>query len=280
MKPPFPYFGGKMTIAPRIVDLLPPHQHYIEPFAGSMSVLLAKRPVKFETVNDLDGRLVTFWRVLREQPAELIRRCALTPHSRAEYDRCKTQPTGKTDLETARRAWVVLTQGRAGTLGGRKTGWKHYVDPHGSTFGMPAYLEAYVDRMWPVVERLHAVSLENMPALDIIAKYGQHADALLYVDPPYLGTARSSNNREYENEMREPAEHRALAAALHNAAAAVVLSGYHSPLYDELYADWDRVSMPAATGNGLPGRQARTEVLWSNRPLHLEARLFDLPGGA
>lgn len=91
MKPPFPYFGGKMTIAPRIVDLLPPHQHYIEPFAGSMSVLLAKPPVKFETVNDLDGRLITFWRVLREQPAELIRRCALTPHSRGPEIR-KTHP--------------------------------------------------------------------------------------------------------------------------------------------------------------------------------------------
>lgn len=142
MRPPFPYFGGKMTLAPRIVDLLPPHQHYIEPFAGSMSVLLAKPPVKFETVNDLDGRLMTFWRVLREQPAELIRRCALTPHSRAEYQRCRAEPVGRNDLETARRVWVILSQGRAGTLCGRKTGWKHYVDPGGSTFGMPAYLEA------------------------------------------------------------------------------------------------------------------------------------------
>lgn len=278
MRPPFPYFGGKMTIAPRIVDLLPPHQHYIEPFAGSLSVLLAKTPVKFETVNDLDERLMTFWRVLREQPAELIRRCALSPHSRAEYLRCRNEPTAGTDLETARRTWVILSQGRAGQLGGRKTGWKHYVDPHGSTIGMPAYLEAYVDRMWPVVERLHGVSLESMPALELIGKYGGHPDSLLYVDPPYLGTARSSNNNEYEHEMRAPDEHRALAAELHAAAAAVVVSGYHSPLYDELYADWDRVSLPAATGNGAPGRRERTEVLWSNRPLHLEARLFEIGG--
>lgn len=266
-----------MTVAPRIVDLLPAHQHYVEPYAGSMSVLLAKPQVKFETVNDIDGRLMTFWEVLRERPEDLIRRCALTPHSRAEYLRCRSRVTVPgNDLETARRVWVVLSQGRAGTLCGRKTGWKHYVDPGGSTVGLPGYLEAYVERMAPVVERLHAVSLESMPALELIEKYGQHADSLLYVDPPYLGSSRAHDGREYENEMRAPGEHRALAVALHAARAAVVLSGYHSPLYDELYADWDRVTMPAATGNATPGRQARTEVLWSNRPLGHQAALFDL----
>lgn len=44
MKPPLAYYGAKVTIAQRIVDLLPPHEHYVEPFAGSLAVLLAKRP--------------------------------------------------------------------------------------------------------------------------------------------------------------------------------------------------------------------------------------------
>ena len=56
LKPPFTYFGGKLTLAERIAALLPPHQHYVEPFAGSLAVLLAKPPSPMETVNDLDGR--------------------------------------------------------------------------------------------------------------------------------------------------------------------------------------------------------------------------------
>ena len=84
LRPPFAYYGGKTKLAPAIAALLPEHGHYVEPFAGSLAVLLAKPPSRMETVNDLDGALVNFWRVLRDRPLELARACALTPHSRAE----------------------------------------------------------------------------------------------------------------------------------------------------------------------------------------------------
>src|SRR5438874_318085 len=85
VRPPMPYLGGKMRLAEHLVALFPGHEHYVEPYAGSLSVLLAKAPSAMETVNDLDGDLVTFWRVLREKPTELARVCALTPHARAEH---------------------------------------------------------------------------------------------------------------------------------------------------------------------------------------------------
>jgi DNA adenine methylase len=84
VKPPVTYYGGKTTIAARIVSLLPRHRHYVEPFAGSLAVLLAKPPSPMETVNDIDRDLMTFWRVLRERPADLGRACVMTPHSRRE----------------------------------------------------------------------------------------------------------------------------------------------------------------------------------------------------
>src|SRR5690606_3844003 len=86
VKPPFSYYGGKTTLAPQIADLLPEHDHYVEPFAGSLAVLLAKDVSRCETVNDLDGDLMTFWRVLRDSPEQFERACAMTPHSRAEYE--------------------------------------------------------------------------------------------------------------------------------------------------------------------------------------------------
>jgi DNA adenine methylase len=188
MKPPFSYFGGKTLLAERIAALLPPHQHYVEPYCGSLSVLLAKPQAKMETANDLDDELMTFWRVLRDRPLDLARVCMLTPHARGE-NAAADHRGGVDELELARRVWVKLTQGRDRGLRARgSTGWKHYVYPAGTSVGMPDYLDGYVERMAAAAERLHRVSLERLPALDLIAKYGAEPDVLLYVDPPYLGT--------------------------------------------------------------------------------------------
>ena len=269
LAPPIPYFGGKQRIAPRIADLLPDHGHYVEPYCGGLSVLLAKKPSVLETVNDLDGDITTFWRVLRDDPEGLAHVCALTPHARTELAQSWDRD-GVPDLERARRTWVSLTQGRTGTL--RRTGWRHHVDPAGTTLGMPAYLRGYVARMGPAAERIANVSIECMPALNIITKYGAQSDVLLYVDPPYLGSTRTG--RGYRHEMQTEPEHREMAAALLTARAAVVLSGYHSPLYDEMFGDWHQVEIAASTGQGSVWGE-RTEVLWSNRPFNEPAGLFE-----
>jgi DNA adenine methylase len=268
MKSPVPYFGSKQRVADWIVDLLPDHDHYVEPFAGGLSVLLAKRPSRMETVNDLDGELMTFWRVLRDRPDELLRACMLTPHGRAEL--AATWDPTTDELELARRIWSRLAQGRSGTL--RNTGWRHYIDPAGSSTSMPGYLEAYALRLAAAAERLHSVSLEALPAAEVIVRYGARPNVLLYVDPPYLGATRGWGNN-YRCEMKTEQEHRELAAALADCKATVVLSGYHSPLYDEMFDGWHRYEQASMTGNAKTAK-ARTEVLWANRPLGDRFDLF------
>jgi DNA adenine methylase len=141
---------------------------------------------------------------------------------------------------------------------------------------MPAYLDAYVARMAAAAERLHRVSLECRPALELVEWYGRAADVLLYLDPPYLRSTRSSG--AYRHEMTEQ-DHRDLAAAVHATKASVVLSGYPSDLYDlELYPGWHRVGFTAGTGQNARTWGNRTEVLWSNRPFPT-ASLFDGEGG-
>ncbi|WP_157253137.1 DNA adenine methylase [Nonomuraea typhae] len=271
LKPPISYYGSKQTLADRIVALLPAHEHYVEPFAGSLAVLLAKPVSRMETVNDLDQDLMVWWRMLRDQPRELERVCALTPHSRADYEHAQNADLGSLrDLERARLVWVRLTQGRAGTM--RDTGWRHFQTYGGSSSGMPRYLQGYVSRFAPVAARLQGVSLECRPALDVIAAYGRHADVLLYADPPYLASTRERN---YRHEMGAEKDHRELADALAACKAAVVLSGYHSELYDALYDGWHRVELDTHTGQAATD-QARTEVLWSNRPFpNIAPSLFD-----
>lgn len=262
LKTPMTYFGGKTRLADRIVALLPDHEHYVEPFGGSLAVLLAKQRSKLETVNDIDGDLMLFWRLLRERAADLERVCALTPHSRAEQRAAYDLSPYLDDLERARRVWVQLTQGRMGVRS--KTGWRCYVDPAGTKTSMPGYLDGYVDRMAAAAERLHHVSLECRPALELIRLYGTQPSVLIYADPPYLASTRSGGR--YEHELSTEEDHRELADVLLVSRAAVVLSGYQSQLYDQLYAGWDRVDILTFTGQG-GTNGARTEVLWSNRPI-------------
>jgi len=256
VKPPFAYYGGKMTLGPVIAGILPERKHYVEPFAGSLAVLLAKKPSRAETVNDLDGDLVTFWRVLRDRPVELCRAAEMTPHSRMELERAWTDADD--ELEQARRVWVRLSQSRGHSL--KKSGWKfsRNVDVgHASQRVM-----AFADRMPQSVERLRGVTLENRDALDVIRDYGTEPTVCLYVDPPYLGSTRASN---YRVEMLDDHAHRTFADALNGCKASVVLSGYASPLYAELFDGWHRMDLPGATT--LSGENDRVEVLWSNVPL-------------
>ncbi len=272
MLSPIQYFGGKMAIADELVALMPQHEGYIEPYGGSLAVLLAKAPSKIEVVNDLDQTLMTFWRVLRDRPEDLQRVCELTPHAKAELDTALALDADD-ELELARQVWVVLTQGRSRTL--RRTGWRVDMNPAVVTSrrsGFAKYLAPSLERLAPVAERLRDVSLECRPALELIAKYGAHASNLLYVDPPYEHTTRAS--ARYVHEMHTP-DHEALAAALRACKATVMLSGYHSALYEELYADWFVAEIPAHTANGTD--PDRLEVVWSNRDLR--SYLFSMTAG-
>lgn len=269
VKPPFAYYGGKTTLAPKIAELLPAHDHYVEPFAGSLAVLLAKEPVGWETINDLDGDLVNFWKVLRDRPEELERAAMLTPHSRADYESSK-ELVGD-ELERARRVWVRLTQGRSNSM--KATGWRMRSNA-GMGTSLPDYLNAYAHRLHGAADRMRRVTIENRDAIELVRDYGTEPTTCIYADPPYLGSTRAAN---YRIEMLEDDLHVQLAAALRDCRASVVLSGYASPLYEELYPGWHRRELKAPTA--MSGRAAENEVLWSNVPLGTQPA-FDFGGVA
>ncbi len=258
MKPPMPYSGGKQVIASKIASLLPAHDGYVEPFAGALSVLLAKNPSSMEVVNDLNKDIMVFWRVLRERPDELHRVCALTPHSRAEYVAARG-PASSDELEQARRVWVQLTQSRAAVMR-HTSGWRFVHG--GNRMPLAKYLDGYLGRIAPAAARLRQVSLECRPALDVIKTYGHKPNNLLYLDPPYLGATRSQNSAQYRHEMQDEAAHKELLQIITELPCAVAISGYPHPLYDETLSGWTRHEMPARSASGNP----RTEILWCNRP--------------
>ena len=85
LAPPLKWHGGKHYLAPKIIALMPPHLHYVEPYAGGLAVLLEKDLYDprhrwgeksheqgcSEVVNDVYLGLTNFWRVLQGERAFL-----------------------------------------------------------------------------------------------------------------------------------------------------------------------------------------------------------------
>jgi DNA adenine methylase len=95
---PFPWFGGKSAVAADVWRRFGDVPNYVEPFAGSLAVLLARpHKAKTETVNDLDGMIANFWRAVQAAPGEVA--------THADW------PVNEVDLH-ARHYWLV-TEGRA-----------------------------------------------------------------------------------------------------------------------------------------------------------------------
>jgi DNA adenine methylase len=269
MRPPFAYYGGKAAMAARIVDLMPAHRVYIEPFFGSGAVLFGKGPAACEIVNDSDGGLVTFFRALRDQPEDLERICRLTPYARAEYTAADLTAGGIGDLEMARRFWVRVNQS-FGKTAGNQTGWSVTT---GRTQSVANSVQGRIDRFARCAARLTRVVIECCDAAGLIGRLAT-ADTVIYADPPYLASTRRSRDRarpgDYLHDMGTIEEHERLAEALHATPATVILSGYPSPLYDRLYAGWWQQNIPVkvhASNAVTVARGERTEVLWSNRDL-------------
>lgn len=192
--------------------------------------------------------------------------CEFTPHGRAQRENDQVITEDLPVLERARRVWSCLVQGRSGTL--RRTGWRYDTDP-GTRFSMTARMDGYRARMPEVARRLRHVSLESDDALTIIDRYDGRG-ALFYVDPPYLGATRTWN---YGTEMVSTHQHQALAERLRTAAGTVILSGYASGLYEELYEGWYRYEASAFTTQGGTAKDT-TEVIWSNHQLQASQSKF------
>jgi DNA adenine methylase len=261
-RPALRWHGGKWRLAPWILSHFPAHRCYVEPYGGGASVLLRKAPSDAEVYNDLDGDVVTLFRVLRDaaQSDRLVRLLRLTPFARAEFEGAY-EPT-EDPVERARRLVVRSYMGfGSSALATHATGFRDYSKSHqrrrypaGDWANYPACLTA-------VVERFRAVIVDDRDALEVIARHDS-PDTLFYVDPPYVLSTRGSARgvrQKYSHEMTDD-DHRQLAGVLHGLRGPVVLSAHPSPLYTDLYAGWSSVSR----GHMADGAKPRVEVLWLN----------------
>jgi DNA adenine methylase len=258
----FGWYGGKFSHLEWLLPLLPDSHHYCEPFGGSGAVLLNREPAPVETYNDLDGDVVNFFRVLRDEGPTLIRAIGLTPFSREEFYQAIYAPAqGFSDLERARRFYVRARQARTGLAQTATLGrWANCKNT--SRAGMSGVISRWlggIEALSDIASRLGRVQIENRPALDLIRLYDDKR-TLFYCDPPYVHSTRG-DSKAYGFEMKED-EHRELVETLKGCKGRAAVSGYRCKLMDDLLAKWRRFDAPPKFCHSI--KKLRQECLWMN----------------
>lgn len=252
VKPLMRYYGGKWNIAKWVIDHMPPHRNYVEPFGGAASVLLRKEPSLFEIYNDIDSDIVNLFEVLRDKQKyeDLKHALKFTPFSRVEFNRAFVETVD--NVESARRLLVRTWMGfNSRSAFHHKTNFRtNYTtrSSHAKSW------QRFISHLDDVIDRLKHVVVECVSAEKLICETDDN-ETLFYLDPPYPHSTRWE--KVYRHEMSDD-QHRELAGILSAVKGMVLISGYPCDLYDiELYPDWKRVQRKTYTN-----RSERTEVLW------------------
>ena len=249
------YPGGKRRIAPWIVKNMPDHHSYLEPFFGCGAVLFEKTPARIETVNDLDGEIINFFRVVQipEKREKLCEAVSYTPYAREIYESVFTEEP-EDDIERA-LCFVIRSMQSHGFRISEKSGWKKDVYGREAAYAV-RYWNRLPESLQYIGRRLKSVQIENRPATELIRAF-DHENVLIYCDPPYVLSTRS--RRQYRFEMTDN-DHEELLQVLRKSKAKIMVSGYDCDLYDRYLHNWRKEQTRSRTQS----LQQRTETLWMN----------------
>lgn len=270
-RPALRYHGGKWNLAPWIIQHLPAHRVYVEPFGGAASVLLRKARSYAEVYNDLDGEVVNVFRVLRDAADDLAEAVRLTPFARTEFE--QSYESSNDPIEQARRTIFRSMAGFGSpAASGRLTGFRANSNRSGST---PARdWERWPEQVSAFAARLRGVVVECKRAEEVMLAH-DGPDTLHYLDPPYPFGTRTPTARwdkTYRHDMSDE-EHAELLELARSLRGMVVISAYPSAVYADRLDGWKRVVRSARADGAAP----RTEVLWIS-PRAQKLELFDAAG--
>lgn len=265
---PLKWPGGKRYMLRELKKLLPKrYRHYVELFGGGANLLLALSPEgKSEVLNDVNGDLTNFYRVLQDPAAfaRFLRTVQAVPMSRAEWEYARRRLSeGCVDpIERAVRFFVAVRQSLAGR-GDAFTGVTKSRTRGGRNAEANAWWNA-VDGLPAVHERLKRVLFECRPAVDLMVGHDVPG-AVMYADPPYLPETRATVGEYGPHEMTAADHEEFLAAANRLKHASLMISGYPSAMYDGALRGWTRHAFEKANhAAGGKAKRRMTEVVWTN----------------
>lgn len=257
MNAPIQYFGGKNIMSGRIINYFPDkgtYDTYIEPFGGSYAVGLHMDYVPpIEIYNDLENNVYSLYKVLQDEKKfkEFQRLCELSPF--CDTMRIEYKESLKNDnLSLVERAYKFFYVNRVSFngIGGFK------INTHirrGMSKSVSDYLSS-IDRLTDIHQRLSNLIVSNIDGLELIKKYKNKENVLIYCDPPYVQSTRTSNIR-YDIDMEDDIQDKFIDVCI-GSKCKMLISGYDNEKYDALLENgFNKVNF--TTNN-------RVETLWKN----------------
>jgi len=186
MKTPITYYGGKQGLADTIIEMLPAHKIYCEPFFGGGAVFFRKPKSYLEVINDIDDRLINFYQVTQNNFEQLKTLINQTLNSETQYMVAKDIWNSRTpagDVERAWSVWLITNGSFAGSMHG---GWKWSNGGSGSHTGV--YIANKRNSFSKSIhDRLRHVQITCRDAIKVIIDRDT-PETIFYLDPPYPGS--------------------------------------------------------------------------------------------
>ncbi len=254
MKAIIKYPGSKWSIASWIISFFPEHHSYLEPFAGSLAVLMNKPRSNIETVNDLDGNVVNLFEWIRKDPERLAHRIYYIPYARQVYEDVFLS-VPEDSFEKAVNFYIRLNMGHGSRTNGEKVGWKNDVQGRERAYASQDWCNL-PEKIMQAAERLRGVQIECRPAAELIPRFN-YPNVLVYLDPPYVLSTR--HGRQYRHEMDDEGHEELIEIALAHQGP-VLISGYDNDLYNGMLKNWHKEE----TVSYSQVCSKKKEVLWMN----------------
>jgi len=257
-KTPISYYGGKQKLATKILERIPAHKLYCEPFVGGAAIFFAKESSELEVLNDTNKELINFYRVVQNQYVELEKMINVTLHSRSLHKDASVIYNNPHLFSEVKRAWSVWVQSTQSFSAQLDSSWGYDLSKNTTTKKIMNNRERFTA---DYAIRLQNVQLESTDALYVIQSRDT-PDSFFYCDPPYIG----SDCGHYDGYTEEDFER--LLAVLSQIKGKFLLSSYPSDILKRYTKDcgWQTNSfeqgVSVATKTGYQKR--KVEVLTAN----------------
>jgi len=258
MKTPISYYCGKQMLAKKIINAIPTHSLYCEPFFGGGAVFFAKERSNVEVVNDTNSELINFYRVVAMDFEALKAMTEVTLHSRDAYRQATVMYNHPDMFKPVQRAWAVWVLSSQSFASSLENSWGFSVASCSTPKRVMNKKDNFKDEL---KRRLDLCTFENTDAIDVIKRFDR-LDSFFYLDPPYF----NSDCGHYDGYSAQDFTN--LLDALAGIKGKFLLSSYPSKPLKEYIAkhNWHlwttekKVSVNAKSGY----LKAKTECLTSN----------------
>jgi len=184
MNTPITYYGGKQKLVSTIIPLIPIHNLYCEPFFGGGAIFLAKEKSNVEVLNDTNGEVINFFRIVQNDFTSLEKEVQISLHSRNLHRKARViynNPDMFSELKRAWAFWVLANQSFSSIIDGS---WGYDIKKRTTSKKIMNKRESFTE---DYAIRLQDVQIECCDALRIIISRDT-ADAFFYCDPPYFNS--------------------------------------------------------------------------------------------